>query len=75
MKLESANKISLAIFSRSIKIKVKGGNIEIMYNVVPYKLKVMNAEDDILNLSPTRQIRNDYYREDNKCGDNFSLVV
>ena len=36
----------------SIKTKVKGNNIKTMYNMVPYKLKVMHVEYDIMNLSP-----------------------
>ena len=36
-------------FSSSMKIKVKGDNIETIYNVIPYKSKVIHVENDILN--------------------------
>ena len=41
-----------------MKIKAKEDNIETMYNMVPYKLKVIHAEDDILNFSPIILNRN-----------------
>ena len=43
-----------------IKIKVKGKNIELIYNMVPYKLEVMYVEDDILELSRIIHNRNEY---------------
>ena len=36
-------------FSWSIKIKVKGGKIETMYNMAPYKSKMMHVEDYRIN--------------------------
>ena len=41
-----------------MKIKVKEDNIATMYNMVPYKLKVIHVEDDILNFSPIILNRN-----------------
>ena len=46
--------------SWSIKIKVKGGNIAIVYIMVAYRLKVMHDEYYILNFSSTRQNRHFY---------------
>ena len=41
----------------SIKVKVMGDNIATMYNMVPYKLKVKNVDDDKIQFSPIRQNR------------------
>ena len=46
-----------------------------MYNMVPYNSNVMNVEDDITNIFTIRQKRNVYHREDNKCGDNFIMII
>ena len=47
-----------------------------MYNIIPYKSKVMHAEDDnILTFSPTRHKINAYPRKENNCGDNSSMVL
>ena len=35
-----------------MKIKAKEENIAAMYNMVPYKLKLIHVEDDILNSPP-----------------------
>ena len=43
--------------------------------MAPYKLKVMNVEYDIVNLSPIRQKTNFYPREDNNCGDDSRMVL
>ena len=37
-----------------MKIEVKGDNVEKMYNMIPYKSKVINVEYYILNLSHIR---------------------
>ena len=41
-----------AYISWIIMIKVKVESIATVYNMVAYKLKVMNVEDDILKFSP-----------------------
>ena len=46
-----------------------------MFNMVPYKPKVMNVEYDILNLSPIIQNINAYPKEDNNCSDELSMVL
>ena len=46
-----------------------------MYNIIPYKLKVMHAEENMLNLSPIRQKMNFYPRKENNCGDEYSMVI
>ena len=46
-----------------------------MYNMVPYGLKVMNIEDDILNVSPIVQNINSYPSEYNKRGEEYSMVL
>ena len=69
------SKYPWVVASWSIKIKVKGDNIVTMYNMVPYNSNVMNVEDDITNIFTIRQKRNVYHREDNKCGDNFIMII
>ena len=32
-------------------MKIKGGNIETMYNMIPYKSKVIHVDDGILKVS------------------------
>ena len=49
--------------SWSIKIKVKGVNIVIVYTMVAYGFNFMHDEDDVLNLSPMRWNTNDHPRE------------
>ena len=46
-----------------------------MYNIIPYKLKSTNVEDDIINLSPVRQKIDSYHREENICGDDYIMVL
>ena len=58
-----------------MRIKVKGENIETMYNIIPYKSKVINVESYILNFSPIIQNRNAYPRKENDCGDDSSMVL
>ena len=43
--------------------------------MVPYNLKVMNVEDDMINLPPIRQNRNAYPRGENNFGDDSSMVI
>ena len=50
--------------SLSINIKVKEGNIPIVYSMLSYKLKVMHVEEDKLNLYPIRHNRNVYPGKD-----------
>ena len=45
-----------------------------MYNMVPYKLKVVNVKYDILNFSPIRKNRNSYPSEDNNCCDDSIMA-
>ena len=45
------SKYHWAYVSLNIKIKVEGGNIDIVYTVVAYKLKVVHDEDDTLSFS------------------------
>ena len=56
------SKYHCADVSWSIKIKAKRENISTIYNITPCKLKAIHAEDDILNVSPSVQNRNDYHR-------------
>ena len=58
-----------------MKIKVKGDNIEMMYNMIPYKSKVMHVEDDIIILSPIINNRNAYPRKENNCGDDYCMIL
>ena len=46
-----------------------------MYNMVPYGLKVMHIEDDILNVSPIVQNINSYPSEYNNHGEESSMVL
>ena len=46
-----------------------------MYNMIPYKSKVMYAEDDIQNFSPIRHNINAYPRKENRCCDESSMVL
>ena len=46
-----------------------------MYNVVPYKPKVMHIDNDLLNLPPIRNKRNFYPRKEKNCGDDFSTII
>ena len=46
-----------------------------MCNMVPYKLKVMYVEDDILNFSPIIQNKNGYHSEEKNCGDDSIKVL
>ena len=43
--------------------------------MVPYKLKMMHVEDDILNFSPIIHNRNNYPRKYNNCVDDSSMVI
>ena len=53
-----------ADFSWYIKIKFKGDNIETMYNIIPYKSKVIHVKEYILNFSSIRQKINSYPRKE-----------
>ena len=64
-----------ADFSWYIKIKFKGDNIETMYNIIPYKSKVVYVEYQILNVSPIRQNINNYPRKEKNCGDDSNMVI
>ena len=55
--------IKVSDVSRSIKIKVKGGNIKTMYNIIPYKSKMVNVEDGILKISSIIKKINAYPRK------------
>ena len=57
------SKIYSSDISWSIRIKVKGDNIETMYNMILYNWKVMQIGYDILNLSPIIQNINEYPRK------------
>ena len=46
-----------------------------VYNVIPYKSKVVYAEEDILNFTPIRQKINSYPSKENKFGDDYSMVL
>ena len=46
-----------------------------MYNMIPYKSRVMHVEDDTLMLYPIIYIINAYPRLYNKCGDDSSMVI
>ena len=46
-----------------------------MYNMTPYKSKVMHFEDDVLNFSLNRYNRNYYPRKYNNCGDDSSMSL
>ena len=46
-----------------------------MYNVVPYKSKLIHVEDDIINLSPIKQNINNYLRKKNNCGEESSMAL
>ena len=48
--------------SLSIKMNTKGGNMEIVYNMVAYKSKVIHVENYTLNSSPIRHNSNAYPR-------------
>ena len=73
MILASIEKIS--DFSQGIKIKVKGGNIETIFNMILYKSKVVHVEDGILKVSSIRKNINAHTRKENNCGDDFSMVI
>ena len=49
--------------------------MEKMYNIIPYKLKVMHAEENMLNLSPIRQKINAYPSKEKNCGDDSGMVI
>ena len=61
--------------SWSIKIKVKGGNIEIVYTMLAYNFKVRHDEDDTLDLFIRIQNSNAYPRELKNWGKNSSLFL
>ena len=44
-----------------------------MYSMTPYKSKVMNDEDDIINFYLNRQNKNYYHRKYNNCVDDSSM--
>ena len=46
-----------------------------MYNMIPYKPKVMHVEDDIINVSPTINNINSYPRKENNYDDESSMVL
>ena len=50
------------MFPKLLKSRSKGDNIEIVYTVIDYKLKMMHDKYDKLNLSPMRYNRNSYPR-------------
>ena len=62
-------------FSWSIKLEVKRDNIATMYNMVPYKLKVMHVEYDTLICFPIIKNRNSYPKEENNCVDESVMVL
>ena len=45
-----------------------------MYNMIPYKSKVMHIEDNIMFFSPTIYNINDYPQEEINFGDYSSMV-
>ena len=49
--------------------------MEIVYNMISYKLKVRQIEHDSLNVYPTRQNGNAYPDEYNKCGYDSSTII
>ena len=61
--------------SWNILIKVRGGNIASVSNILPYKSKVIHVEDYILNFDPLIQNINYYPREENNCGDDSSMSL
>ena len=70
--METKNKnIIEQMFPEILKIKVKGDNIATMYNMVPYKSKVTHVEYDTLNLSPIKNNRKYFPREDKNCGNYY----
>ena len=67
------SKYHWAYVSWSIKIKVKEGNVIIMSNMIPYKLKMMHVEDFIQIFSPIRQNIHAYPREETNCCDDSTF--
>ena len=43
--------------------------------MIPYKSKVVHAEEDIIHLYPIRQKINSYTRKENNCGDDYIMVL
>ena len=43
--------------------------------MIPYKSKLMHAEDNIINFSPIRYKINFYPRKENNCGYDSSMVL
>ena len=46
-----------------------------MYNMIPYKSKVIHVEDGMINVFPIRNNRNVYPSKQNICGDDSSTVL
>ena len=46
-----------------------------MYNMIPYKSKVIHFENGILNISTIRKRRNDYPRKEYNSGDESIMVL
>ena len=46
-----------------------------MYNVIPYKSKLMHVEYGILKVSFIKRNRNADPRKENRCGDDSSMVL
>ena len=49
-------------FSWRNKIKVKGGNVSKINNVLPYKSKIMHVKGNILHFYPIRYNKEEYSR-------------
>ena len=49
--------------------------MDIFYNIVAQKYKVIQIEDVALNFYPTRQNANVYTEEDNNCGGDSSAII
>ena len=58
-----------------MKVKFKGDDNETMYNMIPYKSKVIQVEYGILYFSPIRKNRNAYPSKENNCGDEYILFL
>ena len=63
------------MFTEVSKSRLKRDNIETLYNMRPYKPKVMHVEDDILNVPLIINNRNSNHRKYNNCGDGYSMIL
>ena len=61
--------------SCSIKIKVKGVNIKIVYNMLDCELRMIHVEYDTIKSFPFRQNNNVYTISDNKYDDGSCIVI